>query len=247
MAKFSFHCQSFKKQQLIGIDRHNRRINKHYSNTDIDVSRCKDNRIYITPDTSLYQMCKKQIEERVLAHDGRVTKSSNWICECIFSYPEELPADRMDEYYGLIIEYIADKLGKENILQAIVHCDEGGLPHMHMDVVPITQDYRLSSKAMITREFITNVHDELPCILRANGFAVERGSDEHETAGLSAKEYKRQMDKEASEFDNHINVLSEEYNQLVDAYNELLRIKELLERNNLRKAQEVLNHRQISR
>ena len=98
MAKFSFHCQCYKAGQLGGIDKHNRRLNKNYiSNPDIDTERSVQNRIYIAPKQSLYKDCKEQIEKRVVASGGRITKASNWICEAIFSYPEELPLERLDE------------------------------------------------------------------------------------------------------------------------------------------------------
>ena len=247
MAKFSFHCQCYKRENLAGIDRHNRRRNKNYGNKDIDAERSIDNRVYITPDTTLYQECKKQIEERVLSRGGRVTKASNWICECIFSYPEELPRERMDEYYGIVLEYIASRLGSCNLVEAVVHMDEAGLPHMHLDVLTITEDNRLSSKNLITKEFITAVHNELPVILKGKGFDIERGSAEHATAGLDAKDYKKQMDKEAASLDERLESLTAEYNDLVDAYNDLLRSRKLLEQGNLKKAHEIINARQIIR
>ena len=112
MAKFSFHCQCYKAGQLGGIDKHNRRLNKNYiSNPDINLERSKENRIYIAPKQSLYKDCKDIINKKVIANGGRVTKASNWICECIFSYPEELPIERLDE---MVKEYnnLADKYNK---------------------------------------------------------------------------------------------------------------------------------------
>ena len=107
MAKFSFHCQCYKAGQLGGIDKHNRRLNKNYiSNPDIKTELSEDNRIYIAPTQSLYKDCKEQIEKRVIAHGGRITKASNWLCECVFSYPDELPLERLDEYNDLIIRYM---------------------------------------------------------------------------------------------------------------------------------------------
>lgn len=114
MAKFSFHCQCYKAGQLGGIDKHNRRLNKNYiSNPDIDLERSKENRIYIAPKQSLYKDCKDIINKKVIANGGRVTKASNWICECIFSYPEELPIERLDEYNDLVIKYMGARLGAD--------------------------------------------------------------------------------------------------------------------------------------
>ena len=105
-AKFSFHCQCYKSSQLGGIDKHNRRLNEHYGNADIETEKSENNRIYIAPKQSLYKDCKEQIEKRVVANGGRITKASNWICEAVFSYPEELPLERLDEYNDLIIKYM---------------------------------------------------------------------------------------------------------------------------------------------
>ena len=41
--------------------------------------------------------------------------------------------------------------------------------------------------------------------------------------------------------------LTAEYNDLVDAYNDLLRSRKLLEQGNLKKAREIINARQIIR
>ncbi len=247
MAKFSFHCQCYKKESLLGINKHNLRKNKHYGNKDIDTKRSVNNRIYISPDSTLYQACKKQIEERVLAKGGRVTKASNWICECIFSYPEELPKDRIDEYYGLILEYMASRLGRDNMVEAVVHMDEGGVPHMHLDILTITKDGRLSSKELISKSFIISVHDELPKVLQSHGFSVERGSGGNISAGLDAKEYKKRMDIEASSLDKRIDFLVQEYNKLVEAYNKLVSIKKALEKRNYEKACEIIRNHQRAR
>lgn len=246
MAKFSFHCQHYKAGQLGGIDRHNRRLNKKYvSNPDIDTDRSIFNRIYISPEKSLYQDCKARIHREVIENGGRVTKISNWITECIFSYPEGFPLDRMDEYNGIILDYMGNCLGKDNIVEAVAHLDEGGLPHLHMDIVPITEDKKLSSKKLITRDFIMSVHDNLPKILRKHGFLVERGEETKEKgkSGRNARQYKKDMDKEAKEIDNKINAMITEYNNLVERYNVLREDYIQLEYGNYQKAQMIISER----
>lgn len=244
MAKFSFHCQCYKAGQLGGIDKHNRRLNKHYiSNPDIKTELSKNNRIYIAPKQSLYKDCKEQIEKRVVASGGRITKASNWLCECIFSYPEELPLERLDEYNSLIINYMGARLGKDNIVMAVCHvCDEAGLPHLHLDILPITEDNKLSSKTLITRDFITSIHRFLPTVLQHHGFDVEsyEETEERKSGGLSAKEYKKAMEKEKKELNEKLDNLTAEYNNLADKYNNLIADKQELERKNREKAKEVL-------
>ena len=49
-----------------------------------------------------------------------------------------------------------------NVVSAVGHLDEGGgadgkggLPHLHLDILMITEDNRLSAITLITRDFIT--------------------------------------------------------------------------------------------
>ena len=85
------------------------------------------------------------------------------------------------------------------------------MPHLHLDICLITEDNRLSSKALITREFIQSMHDKLPIVLQAHGFDVQRGEHGHE-GGLSAIEYKKQMENEAREISNKIDDMIKEHN-----------------------------------
>lgn len=252
MAKFSFHCQCYKAGQLGGIDKHNRRLNKNYiSNPDIDTELSEQNRIYIAPKQSLYKDCKEQIEKRVVASGGRITKASNWICECIFSYPDELPLERLDEYNDLIIRYMNARF-PNLVISAICHVDESGgdgLPHLHLDILPITEDGRLSAKTLITRDFITSMHKVMPIILKKHGFAIDdyEETEEKKKGGLSAKEYKKKMEEEKKTLDKKLDKMADEYNKLVDNYNHLLLEAKALEERNIRKAKELLEERERTR
>lgn len=251
MTKFSFHCQCYKASQLGGIDKHNRRLNKNYENADIETERSENNRIYVAPEQSLYKDCKAAIEKRVVASGGRITKASNWICECIFSYPEELPIERLDEYNDLIIQYMNARFNG-NVVMAVCHLDERGRPHLHLDLLVITEDNRLSSKTLITRDFITSMHRVMPKILQRKGFAVDdyEETEEKKQGGLSDKEYKKRMEKEKALLDEKLEETIVEYNKLADMYNKLVDDKAELERKNREKAYAIVKqeeYRQESR
>lgn len=249
MAKFSFRCECFKSGEIGGLDKHNRRLNENYiSNPDIKTELSEDNRIYIAPKQSLYKDCKEQIEKRVIAHGGRITKASNWLCECVFSYPDELPLERLDEYNDLIIRYMNSRFDNM-VVSAICHLDEGGLPHLHLDILPITEDNRLSAKTLITRDFITSMHKVMPIILRKHGFNIDEyeETEEKKKGGLSAKEYKKKMAEEKKALDKKLDKMADEYNKLVDNYNHLLLEAKALEERNIRKAKELLEERERTR
>lgn len=246
MAQFSFHCECYKAGSVGSLDKHNRRLNKNYGNEDIDKDKTGNNRNYIAPQQSLYKDCKEHIDKRVVAKGGRITRASVWLCECVFSYPEDLPIERLDEYNDLIIQYMGARLGKENILMAVCHRDEGGLPHLHLDVIPITGDGRLSRKTLITRDFITSIHKAMPLVLRNHGFHVDEyaETEERKEGGLSAKEYKKKMEAEKKELSKKLDDVVGEYNNLVDKYNMLLNDKQALEQQNREKAREIVDRQQ---
>jgi len=241
MALFSFHCQNYKCGALVGLDKHNRRLNQNYGNPDIDKERTHLNRIYVAPEKSLYADCKKRIYKEVIANGNRVRSDSNWICECIFSYPADFPIERLDEYNALIIKYMNSRM-HNNVVMAVAHRDEGGI-HLHVDIILITEDNRLSSKTLITRDFITSIHDKLPIMLQHHGFEVERGTS-GKIAGLNSKEYKKKMEEEKKTLDKKLDNMVDEYNQLVEHYNHLLSETRALEQRNFQKAKEILAERE---
>lgn len=90
------------------------------------------------------------------------------------------------------------RVGSENIIMCCAHFHEGDLPHLHLDIVPITKERKLSSKTLITRDFITSIHKLMPIILRNHGFNIDEyeETEEKKKGGLSAKEYKKKMEQE---------------------------------------------------
>ena len=58
------------------------------------------------------------------------------------------PPEEQEQYFRHALAFFEEKIGKENIISAVVHMDEK-TPHMHFCFVPITKDGRLSSKEII--------------------------------------------------------------------------------------------------
>ena len=200
--KLAMHGHNYKATALNGLDKHNRRFNKEYGNLNINVARKEENILLITPVVSLYQDAKKRIEENVLVKGGRVTRASNWLTEFIIYGEPEMRREQAQKYFTLVVDYFAEKVGRENIISAVVHGDETHY-HMHLDFTPITLDNRLSSKRIMTRQFLLSLHDELPKVLQAHGFHIERGESvkesERNLKGRSARQYKSEIEREKAE------------------------------------------------
>ena len=94
MAKFSFHCQNYKASQICAIDKHNRRLNKHYhSNPDIDTEKSANNRIYVAPKETLFKDCKNLIDKKVVAYGGRAIE-----LERVEDYSTTAVLKKIDEF-----------------------------------------------------------------------------------------------------------------------------------------------------
>ena len=90
------------------------------------------------------------------------------------------------------------------------------------------------------------MHDKLPIVLQAHGFDVQRGEQGHE-GGLSAIEYKKQMENEAKEISNKIDDMIKEHNRLVELIQRLKEIALQLEHGNLSKARDIVARNQRTR
>lgn len=125
-------------------------------------------------------------------------------------------------FFSLSLEYLKHRFGKENIKLATVHRDErgkvqshkGGNAHMHVDIVPVTNDGRLTAKELLNRQALIDIQTELPQYLSQNGFDIIRGEKGSKATHMKMDDFKREADKQKK-------VLIQEYNALVDKYDEL--------------------------
>jgi hypothetical protein len=66
---------------------------------------------------------------------------------------------------------------------------------MHIGVMPITEDNRLSAKDIFTRKELTPLQQDFPLEMREKGFDVERGEGS-EKKHLSPQAFKEKQDLE---------------------------------------------------
>lgn len=63
-------------------------------------------------------------------------------------FMDSLPPEEQKEYFTMALDFISGRVGRQNILSAVVHMDEK-TPHMHLCFCPITPDGKLSAKAFL--------------------------------------------------------------------------------------------------
>ena len=212
MGVLAIHGQNYKSTQIVALERHNMRKNAQYSNKNIDANKTKDNVVLIEIKQGLYKTIKNRIENEVLPYQKKaLRKDANWMVEFCVTMPEDVKKLKdIKLYCNVVLDYFANKVGRENIISAVIHMDES-TPHMHLDFTPITVDHRLSSKQIMTREFLMKLHNELPAKLQEAGFDVTRGEavpDEQKgEKKRDIKQYKKDMEKEKKELSKQIRAL----------------------------------------
>lgn len=96
-------------------------------------------------------------------------------------FMNSLPPEEQKAYFETALAFLSERVGKQNILSAVVHMDEK-TPHMHLCFVPITPEGKLSAKSFLGNqkslsEWQTAYHKRMS----ARWNELERGQSSMET------------------------------------------------------------------
>ena len=92
--------------------------------------------------------------------------------------PKEIAA-----YFQRAADFLIDRVGRENIVSAMVHMDEK-TPHLHLVFVPLTKDNRLCAKEIIgNRANLTKWQDDFHACMVEQYPDLERGKAPARRAG----------------------------------------------------------------
>lgn len=197
MASFGIiRVQKFKMTDVQGIQKHNQRQGISKSNLDIDYEKSDENYDLLNDEKLKYESeIKQQISERV----KRKTRANSVVLSefLVTASPEfmnTLSDEEQKKYFEKSLSFLQERYGKQNTLYAVVHRDEKN-PHMHVGVIPITEDNRLSAKDIFNRVELQQLQDEFPKQMQQHGFKVERGKSS-DKKHLTPQEYKEKMELE---------------------------------------------------
>lgn len=103
-------------------------------------------------------------------------------------YFAEASGQEREQFFIDAVKFLANRYGRENIISAVIHMDETN-PHMHLNMVPITKDGRLSSKALHDKKELSDLQT---AIYEAVGkrYGLRRGKEGSQAKHLSTAEYK---------------------------------------------------------
>ena len=88
---------------------------------------------------------------------------------------QEILNEASTVYFEKATDFFRERYGEENIINATVHMDEH-TPHMHLGLVPVTPDGRLSAKALFTKQELRDLQTEFASSV-GEQFRLERGKE----------------------------------------------------------------------
>lgn len=198
MAQFAIiRMQKFQVSDVQGIQKHNQRQGISKSNTDIDYEKSHENYDILNDQNLKYE---SEIKEKIAEQVKRKPRAnsvvlSEFLVTASPEYMNSLSAEEQKKYFEKSLEFIEERYGPKNTLYAVVHQDEA-TPHMHVGIIPITEDGRLSAKDIFNRQELRELQEEFPKHLQENKFEVVRGEKGSEKKHLSSQEYKEKQDLE---------------------------------------------------
>ena len=227
------HMMKIKSGAVGGIQSHNNREHEPKTNPDVDMSRSEDNYDLISCDN--YKRSIKEKLSNLVESSRAVRKDAVVVCNFIVTSDNEtmnaLGADRQREFFQDSVKWFSDRYGADRVLNATVHMDET-TPHLHIGVMPITQDGRLSAKAIFTKTEMKAIQTEFARDV-GEKYGLERGVEGSERTHLSEARFKEQkaleMANEHKAITQELRVLAEDCKQeLSEATRSLETVKQEL-------------------
>ncbi|PHB21975.1 plasmid recombination enzyme [Bacillus pseudomycoides] len=226
--------QKFKMRDVKGIQIHNQREKESHTNPDIEKEQSHLNYdLHNDQYIDYLRTVKEKIEQNVETNRA-IRKDAVVMCEFVVTsdrnFFERLSGEDPDsqkEFFEEAYSFLKERYGEQNIVHAMVHLDEK-TPHMHVGMVPVTEEKKLSAKQIFNRKELVSLQDDFHACMVEKGFDLERGvsSDKKhiETArfkALTAKEEvqvlqdtlvekeleKQQIEKSMQQMQNRLNVL----------------------------------------
>lgn len=184
------HMMKIKQGAVKGIQSHNNREHEPKTNPDVDMSRSGEN-YHLVPCDNYRAAIKQKIADYVKT--GRaVRKDAVVVCNFIVTSDqqtmEEMGAEKQRAYFEDAVKWFADRYGEQTILNATVHMDET-TPHLHIGVMPITEDGRLSAKAIFHKAEMKAIQTDFARQV-GERYGLERGVEGSERTHLSEMRFK---------------------------------------------------------
>ncbi|MDR3668866.1 MAG: MobV family relaxase [Ignavibacteriaceae bacterium] len=208
------HMMKIGKGGVRGIQSHNQREKESRNNPDIDKTRSNQNYDVLNQGNINYNRAVKERIEVFATKTATVRKDAVVMCNFVVTSDEQtmkaMSPERQKEFFNDSTEFFMKRYGGENVVNATVHMDEK-TPHMHLGVVPITNDGRLACKSIFTRKELTSLQTDFAREVGLK-YGLERGKEGSERTHLSEQRFKLETAKaQTQELSEKTRLLREGY------------------------------------
>ncbi|PFK23278.1 MobV family relaxase [Bacillus cereus] len=226
--------QKFKMRDVKGIQIHNQREKESHTNHDIESERTYLNYdLHNDGHIDYLKTVKDKIEQNVETNRA-IRKDAVVMCEFVVTSDKEFfdVLDMIDPaqqkvFFKETYSFLKDRYGERNIVHAAVHLDEK-TPHMHVGMVPVTEENKLSAKQIFNRKELVSLQDDFHTHMVEKGFYLQRGvsSDKKHVEmrkfkAMTAKEEINALEKEIGQCLQKKEVVNKQMEQLKSRLNEL--------------------------
>ena len=163
--------EKFTVYAIVNQLRHNERTIENPSNKDIDLEKMNQN-YSLTPDREMssYDYFKKRKSELYCYGRKDVKVMAGWIVTA----PKDLPKEEHEIFFKSVYRFLSKRYGENNVVQAMVHNDESGQPHLHFCFIPTVVDKKHGGEKICANDVINpkelrNFHPDLNKHLKVDG------------------------------------------------------------------------------
>ena len=194
--------QKFKKSAIVNILRHNAREIENPGNPDIGKDRTQDNYTLFPLEQSAYTVYQIRKAELYCYNRADVVTLAGWVV----TVPADLPQDQHRNFFAETYKFLSARYGENNTVQAVVHNDESGQPHLHYCFIPVSPDpkhggEKICANNVLTRTELRDFHPALKKHLQSaginanvlNGATANGNKSVKELKFAREHEYKREL------------------------------------------------------
>jgi len=232
-------AQKLKAHQIHFSQNHNERNHKSYSNNDINLEKTKDN--YHLIESKNFSNSTERIIQKNYKGVKTIRKDAVKNIELIFTsdkkFFDSLTEENERKFFEKSLEFAKEYFGEKNIFSAIVHKDET-TPHMHINLVPITENGKLSAKEIIgNRKDLERMQDKYFEKISKSFPELERGKKKEITNKLhkSLEEFKKETAEKVQNYNYKLEEKKEIQKIYQSAKGNILNSKVSIEKEDLKK------------
>lgn len=196
MSYQQLHAGKVKLNGLAGIRHHLLDRERVKTNPDIDLSRSNLNHSIedLSPD-NLIRNVRQRIKQLHLKSNPRIDAVGleDIIVGASADFMLQLGTDKREQYFTDALHFFQQRYGKENVVYCQCHLDESN-PHIHIGVVPVTADGRLSARDVFNPKTLEKLQTDFHFTV-AQHYGLDRG-DHHARNYLELNLFKVQQTKQ---------------------------------------------------